>query len=129
MFDIDRRDFIAGLGGVTAVSLMSHDAKADALEEYMNDQLHLAQADHDEAPAARSFPSAAEIEARIPTRHYRRGVGRLFLTTDPEDQVSYLSEMPAAPTLIDFIERRFQMTNDHCLQSANKAMESGSEMA
>ena len=37
MFDIDRRDFIAGLGGVTAVSVMSHDARADALEEYLND--------------------------------------------------------------------------------------------
>ena len=33
MIDIDRRDFIAGLGGAAAVSLMSHEARADELED------------------------------------------------------------------------------------------------
>lgn len=127
MLVIDRRDFIAGLGGVAAVGAMSHEARADALEEFMNDQLHLAQAEAVGNSQFRSFPSAAEIEAQIPTRHYRRGVGRLFLTTDREENVHHLSSMPAAPTLVDFIERRFQVTNDHCLQSANKAMERGAD--
>ena len=36
---IDRRSFIAGLGGVAAVSAMSSEAKADALEHYMEDRL------------------------------------------------------------------------------------------
>ena len=33
-FEIDRRAFIASLGGTAAVGLMSHEAKADALEDY-----------------------------------------------------------------------------------------------
>ncbi len=32
MQPLDRRHFIAALGGATAVSLMSHEARADALE-------------------------------------------------------------------------------------------------
>ena len=127
MLDIDRREFISGLGGVAAVGLMSHEAKADALEEYMNDRLRLAQAGEGGAAGSQAFPSAAEIEAQISTRHYRRGVGRLFLTTDPAEKVHHLSSMPSAPTLIDFIEQRFQVTNNHCLQSANKAMERGAD--
>ena len=37
---IDRRLFIASLGGVAAVRLMSHEAKAEALEAYMIQQLN-----------------------------------------------------------------------------------------
>lgn len=33
--EIDRKAFSAGLGGPTAVSLMSDEAKADALEEFL----------------------------------------------------------------------------------------------
>ena len=40
--EIDRRSFIAGLGGVAAVSAMSSEAKADALEHYMEDRLDAA---------------------------------------------------------------------------------------
>ena len=39
---IDRRALIASLGGAAAVSLMSHEAKADALEHFMSHQLDLA---------------------------------------------------------------------------------------
>ena len=110
---------------VAAVGLMSHEAKADALEDYMNDRLQLAQSADSATAARRSYPTVAELEAQIPTRHYRLGVGISFLTTDPEAHVSRLTRMPAAPTLIDFIERRFQFTNNHCLQSASQAMERG----
>ena len=37
--EIDRRLFIAGLGGAAAVSLMDSEAKADALEDFMTAQL------------------------------------------------------------------------------------------
>ena len=72
--DIDRRAFIASLGGTTAVSLLSDEAKADALEEYMSARLNEAAAAQ-AAPAPAQFPSMAEIEAQIETRPTRRGVG------------------------------------------------------
>ena len=76
--EIDRRAFIASLGGTAAVSLMDSEAKADALEHWMEERL-------DEQVAANQgqtkFPTVAEIEAQIETRNYRRGVGSLFVAT------------------------------------------------
>ncbi len=123
MIEIDRRAFISALGGTAAVGLMSHEARADALEEHLARRLQLAQAEPGSPPER--FPTAAEIEARIPTRHYRRGVGTLFLETDPERTVGVLAPMPERPTLVDFLERRFTFPRSHCLQSANKALERG----
>ncbi len=76
--EIDRRAFIASLGGTAAVSLMDSEAKADALEHWMEEQL-------DEQVAAaqgqpEKFPTVAEIEAQIETRNYRRGAGSLFVS-------------------------------------------------
>ena len=39
MVAVDRRAFIAGFGGAAAAAAMDSDAKADALEEYLDDQL------------------------------------------------------------------------------------------
>lgn len=125
MIEIDRRDFIAGLGGAAAVSLMSHEARADALEDELNKRLELAQAETASAPER--FPTAAELEAQIPTRNFRRGVGVSFLNTQPGGMVALLPAMPAAPTLADFFELRFTRTRNHCFQSANKAMERGAD--
>jgi hypothetical protein len=125
MIEIDRRDFIAGLGGAAAVSLMSHEAKADALEEELNKRLELAQAET--ASGAVPFPTAAELEAQISTRSFRRGVGVSFLNTEPGGKVALLPAMPVAPTLVDFFELRFTRTRNHCFQSANKAMERGAD--
>jgi hypothetical protein len=125
MIEIDRRDFIAGLGGAAAVSLMSHEAKADALEEELNKRLELAQAET--ASGAVPFPTAAELEAQIRTRSFRRGVGVSFLNTEPGGKVALLPAMPAAPSLVDFFELRFTRTRNHCFQSANKAMERGAD--
>src|SRR6185503_4723066 len=72
--EIDRRAFIASLGGAAAVNLMDHEAKAEALEHYMEEKL-------DEMVAAQQpekFPTVAEIEAQIETRNFRRGAGGLF---------------------------------------------------
>jgi hypothetical protein len=125
MIEIDRRDFIASLGGVAAVSLMSHEVRADALEEELNKRLELAQAETASAPER--FPTAAELEAQFPTRSYRRGVGVSFLNTEPGGKVAQLPPLPAAPTLVDFFELRFTRTRNHCFQSANKAMERGAD--
>ena len=51
---IDRRDFITSIGGAAAVSLMSHEAKAEALETYMSERPEAAQENR--------FPSAADVE-------------------------------------------------------------------
>jgi hypothetical protein len=136
MLEIDRRCFIAGLGGATAVGLMSHEARADALEEVLLAQLDTGQrgaaarptaAAAQPAAAGASFPTAAEIEAQITTRAYRRGAGALFYNNAPDGKVSRLPSMPAAPTLVDFFELRFERTRNHCFQSANKARERGAD--
>ena len=119
--EIDRRAFIAALGGTTAVSLMSDEAKADALEEYMSARLN--QAAQAAAPAAQTFPTKAELEAQIETRPTRRGVGNLF--TSRSGNVKRLDKMPDKPRLVDFYTYRFVNTSNHCLQSATKALRGG----
>ena len=37
--EVDRRAFIASLGGTAAVSIMDHEAKAEALEHWMEERL------------------------------------------------------------------------------------------
>ncbi len=124
MIELDRRDFIASLGGAAAVGLMSHEARADALEDALNDQLELAQATP--GSGGGNFPTAAEVQAQIPTRSYRRGTGTSFLNTNG-DNVPVLPPMPARPTLFDFFELRFNRQSNHCLQSATEAMQRGAD--
>lgn len=120
--ELDRRAFFVSLGGVTAVSLMDSEAKADALEEFMTEQLDQAVARNQGAAApAKKFPTVAELEAQIETRTYRRGVGSLFAGTH---NVKKLAPMPAKPTLLDFFALRFAPAN-HVLQSATLAMKNG----
>ncbi|HWK53431.1 MAG TPA: hypothetical protein VNR18_03605 [Hyphomicrobiales bacterium] len=126
MLKIDRREFIASLGGAAAVGLMSHEARADALEHYLEDRLY-AQAESGGGGSGDTFPTAAEVDAAITTRHYRRGGGGLFVATQPGQNVSRLPAMSSAPTLLEFFEKRFTRTGNHCLQSANKALERGAE--
>ena len=97
---------------------MDHEAKADAMEEFL--QRELDDLLFSKAPP----PSATEIEARIPLRPYRMGVGNLFVGTRPGARVRKLPPMPANPTLADFFERRFAPAN-HVLQSAALARKKG----
>src|SRR4029453_16138668 len=96
--EIDRRVFIASLGGTTAVSLLGDEAKADALEEYMSARLNEA-VNSQSAAATPQFPSAAELEAQIETRPTRRGVGNLFAARS--GNVKRLDKMPSNPRLVD----------------------------
>jgi hypothetical protein len=125
--EIDRRLFIASLGGTTAVSLLSDEARADALEEYMSSRLNEAVAAQTPAaqstPPAEQFPTAAELDAQIETRPSRRGVGNLF--TARSGNVKRLDKMPSNARLVDFFTMRFNNTSNHCLQSATKALRSG----
>ncbi len=122
--NIDRRHFFAWAGGAAAVAAMDAEAKADALEDYMIEQLSEEQ-QQSAGSGAKKFPTAAEIEAQIPTRSFRRGVGSLFLNTRPGGKVDFLAPMPAQPTLFDFFEKRFQTSANHVFQSARRAMQTG----
>ena len=112
---IDREAFIASQGGASVVNRMNPEAKADALEDYMMRQL---------TPEGK-IPRVADIEARIETRPFRRGVGHLFVAEEGDTNVRRLAPMPVKPTLADFFRLRFLSTGNHVLQSANLAMKNG----
>jgi hypothetical protein len=127
--EIDRRAFIASLGGAAVVSRMSHEARADALEDYsiheLDRQVAYAQAGQG-AAASEHFPTVAELEARIDGSQSRRGAGNLFIGTR-DRPVKRLEPMPKRPTLIDFFNLRFKTAGayNHVLQSATRAMKTG----
>jgi hypothetical protein len=122
MVHIDRRLFLASLGGTAAVKMMSSEAKAEALESYMMQQLNTTAP---ASPGAKKFPKAADVEAQIETRSYRRGVGNLFLNNQPNGKVKKLQPMPAKPMFLDFFKLRMDQTGNHVLQSANRAKKTG----
>jgi hypothetical protein len=117
--EIERRSFFASLGGAAAVALMDSEARADALEHYLSDQLD--EAVTGEQGETQKYPTVAELEAQIATRNYRRGVGNLFASGT---RVNRLQPMPRNPVLMDFFELRFAPAN-HVLQSATRALKTG----
>ena len=128
MMKVDRRALIASLGGAAAVSLTGSEQKADALEDYLSQQLdeevEEQQAGGDNAAGATpAFPTVAEVESQIESRNWRRGVGGLFVagTRGEGGNVKRLEPMPAKPTLLDYFRLRFAPAN-HMLQSATRAM-------
>jgi len=122
---IDRRGFLAFIGGATAAAGLSAEARADAIEHYLAANLAAggggADAGKGTPPGGGGSrpPTVAELEAQIPTRNWRRGAGKLFVAET--GNVARLPPMPAKPTLQDFIRLRFEGTRDHCLQSAHLA--------
>ena len=121
--EIDRRAFFASVGGVAAVSLMDHEARADAMEDYLAFQLNDPARNPAGGGAAKKFPTAAEVEAQIETRPFRRGAGNLFVSGT--GNVKKLPPMPDKPTLVEFFNLRFGGTRNHVLQSATRAMKTG----
>jgi hypothetical protein len=123
--EIDRRAFIASLGGATAVALMTSEQKADALEAYMEEQLDeaVAQVTQEQAP---KYPTMAEIEAQNAKRMgVRRGGGNIFNATGRDGQPrGPLPKMSDKPNLLEFFEKRFAPAN-HVLQSATRALKTG----
>ncbi|HEY3739876.1 MAG TPA: hypothetical protein VGL53_08525 [Bryobacteraceae bacterium] len=129
---IDRRKVIAALGGTLAVQGMDSEAKAEALEGYLSDELDMSIFRKLGAPAKPM--TVAELDEQIDKRPLRRGIGTLFssggtnpfgnrLPSDPAN-VSRLAPMPAQPTLLDFYKLRFAPAT-HVLQSADKALAAG----
>jgi hypothetical protein len=126
LLEIDRRAFIASLGGAAAVAAMDHEARADALEHYAEETLDELVAQNQGAAAGgqERFPTVAELEAQVSTRPTRRGVGSLFVAGGRGGNVRLLEKMPPRPTLVDFFKLRFMPAN-HVLQSATRAMKTG----
>ena len=110
---IDRRAFIAKLGGAATVAGMSASTLADELE--------------DELIEATTGPEKAEEQPAKPVRRerakMRRGAGGIF----DERRVPELSPLPANPTLIDFFKHRFGGFGVHGLRSAQHALDSGQD--
>jgi len=123
MLEIDRRAFIATLGGATVANLLPHEARADALEDYSIEQLDAAVEAAQGQAQGTPFPTVAELEAQVTTRANRRGVGSLFVGRGG-GTVPRLKPLPAKPTLRDFFELRFAPAN-HVLQSATRALKTG----
>ncbi len=121
--EVDRRVFFASLGGAAAISAMDSEAKADALEAYLSDQLDDAVSAPPKGTGSpkKEYPTVAELDAQITTKNYRRGAGNLFAGGR---NVKKLEPMPANPTLQDFFRLRFAPAN-HVLQSATRAMKTG----
>ena len=127
---IDRKEVIESLGGEAAVESMDHEARADALEEFLAERLEAVMAARKPGQA---YPTVADHAARIDQRGYRRGVGRLLVhehgykILDPDDSkltVPRLEPMPDKPTLIDFFKHRITPAA-HMLQSASLAKRRG----
>jgi hypothetical protein len=127
-FEIDRRAFIASLGGAAVVAKMSDEARADALEDYAIRKLDedVAMAQGQGGGQSERFPTAAEVEARIDGSTNRRGVGNLFVAGNNRP-IARLEPMPKKPTLMDFYNLRFKQAGayNHVLQSATRALKTG----
>jgi hypothetical protein len=121
--DLDRRAFVAAVGGSAALALMAPSTKADALEAYLQRRLNDASVPTDHGGAAAKYPTVAQLEAQIDKAPLRRGVGNLFAART--GNVQRLAPLPERPTLIDFFHLRFMATSNHVLQSANRAMKNG----
>jgi hypothetical protein len=116
--DIDRRAFIASLGGLAVVEAMDSETKAEALEHYMVEKL-------DEASSG-LLPEAEQLLPSPPDATVRRGVGSLFAPSGPAEnrRMPALAPMSDKPTLLEFFEKRFAPAS-HVLQSATRALKTG----
>ena len=129
---IDRRKVIAALGGTLAVQSMDSEARAEALEGYISDELDMSVFRKLGAPEKPM--TVGELDNQIDKRPLRRGIGTMFssggtnpfgnrLPNEPAN-VSRLAPMPKQPTLLDFYKLRFAPAT-HVLQSADKALAAG----
>lgn len=117
--DIDRRAFIASLGGLAMVEAMDPETKAEALEHYMVEKLDAEATSGLTLIEEQVVPASADATVR-------RGVGSLFAPQGPADnrKMPLLAPMSAKPTLLEFYEKRFAPAN-HVLQSATRALKTG----
>jgi len=123
--EINRRSFIASLGGTAAVAMMSSEQKANALEAHMEEMLNEAVAGQQRG-APEKYPTMAEIDAANAKRTgLRRGAGSVFNATGTGGAPrGPLAKMSDRPTFVELFEKRFA-PGSHVLQSANRALTTG----
>ena len=129
MQPFDRRDFIAALGGSAAVGLMSHEARADAMENALLAQSASTPRPVPTEPAvgnpAAAYPTVAQLAAQVPDLPRRRGTGAILFNAQAGAKLPLLPRLPDKPTLVDYFNLRFDRTRNHCFQSAALALKSG----
>jgi len=76
--DIDRNALIQKIGGDTATAKMDHEERADAIEDFMSEQLDAAILTRKAQKEQKQYPTVAELNDKIETRDHRRGIGKLF---------------------------------------------------
>ena len=106
--EVDRRAFMASVGGVAAAELLSPEDRAEAVEHFMSTEIDRWYIDE--------FGETGALSPIRPPRYQQggggqqapegpqmaRGTGRIFR---PREEP--LAEMPAKPTLVDFFRYRF----------------------
>lgn len=127
---VNREEVIQSLGGEAAVATMTHEQRADALEDFQIEKLNM------ETEARRKsgkFPSVAELEDKIDKRTWRMGAGKLFRPgnemgrfegSSGSPNVKRLQPMPDKPSLYDYFALRIA-PGTHLLQSAALAQARG----
>jgi hypothetical protein len=117
--DIDRRAFLASVGGLAVVERLDPEARAEALEHYMMEKL-------DEEAGGLILDGEAQLAGSPPDATIRRGAGGLFAPQGPPNnrRMPALAPMSDKPTLVEFFEKRFAPAN-HVLQSATRALKTG----
>ena len=110
---IDRRAFIAKLGGASAIATIPASILADKLEDEMIATLET----KEECGPTGQLPGE-------PPSTIRKGAGIIFNA----DRVKTLKPLPKKPTLLDFYESRFtDGLIRHCLRTAENALKSGQD--
>jgi hypothetical protein len=129
---VNREQVIQSLGGQEAVARMTHEQRADALEDFEIERLN---AEMDARREKDKFPTVAELEAKIDQRSWRMGSGKLFRPGNEmgrfegagdNPNVKRLPKMPKNPSLYDYFALRFA-PGTHLLQSAALAKARGEE--
>ena len=110
---VDRRAFIARLGGAAAVAGMSASTLADELEDELVES----------STRPKQETDKPERPRRRPRAETRRGAGGIF----DKKRIPELDPLPKNPSLIDFFHHRFGGFGLHGLRSAQHALESGQD--
>lgn len=127
---INREDVVHALGGEAAIARMTHEQRADALEDFQISRLDAEMAARKERD---KFPTVAELEDKIDKRTWRMGSGKLFRPgnemgrfegSSGSPNVKRLTPLPKAPSLYDYFALRF-VPGTHLLQSAALAKARG----